>query len=408
MNTHHNWDNYSHQTLYDRIHGKGGFFLPDGSGVSGAAGAQEGWAELATLMAQARERTEAALSKAGAVWEGDAGDAMQSGITPLARWADDAHTASLASQRSTDFHVDAYSAAKNQMPEPVKVSSTANGDYGGIPAGFTHLLGGQTDQDKEEASAQEAKAEAVRTMDRYELVSGASRMALGQFVPPSSVAVSVPPPQPKGGDVIPVGVTEWPGTGRVDGGTQPGPGHTPGDTRGPGPGGTPGPGGEGPTPGQTVTPHGTTTPSVFTPTPEAPTQVNPVTTGLGSDQYRPTSMGPPGVSTFGGPGMTGGRGPTGRGFGGGTPEGRGPGPGAGGARGAVLGEARETIAGRSGAAGARGAAGTGTGMAPAGGRSEGDEDKEHRSAEYLRGSHDDFWDDTPPVAPAVIGDDEDE
>src|SRR5262245_49322885 len=139
MNSHHNWDSYEHQALYDRIHGKGGFFLPDGAGVSGASGAQEGWGELATLMAQARERTEAALAKAGAVWEGDAGEAMQSGVTPLARWADDAHTASVASQHSTDFHVDAYAAAKNQMPEPVRVTSTANGDFGGIPAAFTHL-----------------------------------------------------------------------------------------------------------------------------------------------------------------------------------------------------------------------------------------------------------------------------
>jgi hypothetical protein len=47
-------------------------------------------------------------------------------------------------------------------------------------------------------------------------------------------------------------------------------------------------------------------------------------------------------------------------------------------------------------------------MAPVGGRGEGDEDKEHKAAEYLRASHDDFWDDTPPVAPAVIGDEDDE
>jgi hypothetical protein len=48
------------------------------------------------------------------------------------------------------------------------------------------------------------------------------------------------------------------------------------------------------------------------------------------------------------------------------------------------------------------------GMAPAGGRSDGDEDKEHTAAEYLRDFHDGFWDDSPPVAPAVIGEDEDD
>jgi hypothetical protein len=48
------------------------------------------------------------------------------------------------------------------------------------------------------------------------------------------------------------------------------------------------------------------------------------------------------------------------------------------------------------------------GMGPAGGRSESDEDKEHQTAEYLRDFHDSFWDDSPPVAPAVIGDEEDD
>lgn len=408
MNSHHNWDHYDHQTLYDRIHGNGGFFLPDGAGVSGASGAQEGWGELATLMGRARDRTEAALNKAGAVWEGGASDAMRSGVSPLAQWAEDAQAASVASQSSIDLHVSAYSTAKNQMPEPVRVASTANGDYGGVPALFTHMLGGQTDQDKQEAAAQEAKAEAVRTMARYDTESATSRVTLGQFVPPSSFTVDVPPAQPKRGDVIPVGVTEWPGTGQVDDGGQP-TGHTPG------PGGTPGdPRGTGstppPEPGQTTTRYGSTTPSVFTPTPTSvsPTTANPVPTGLGSDPYRSTPPVPLGTGTLGGPGGTGT--PGGRGFGGGaTPGGRGAGPGAGGVRGSAPGAgalANESVAGRPGTVGARGAAGTG--MAPVGGRSNGDEDKEHKPAEYLRGSHDDFWDDTPPVAPSVIGDEDDE
>src|SRR5690349_16084110 len=128
MSGRYNWDARSHRRLYDDIHGNGGFFGADGAGVSGAQGSQEGWAELAALMARARERTEAALSNAGAIWEGGAADAMRSGITPLAQWAADAHIASIASQQSTDRHVDAYSSAKHWMPEPVPVTSTANSD----------------------------------------------------------------------------------------------------------------------------------------------------------------------------------------------------------------------------------------------------------------------------------------
>jgi hypothetical protein len=65
----------------------------------------------------------------------------------------------------------------------------------------------------------------------------------------------------------------------------------------------------------------------------------------------------------------------------------------------------EPAAGRTApGAGVRGAGSMG--MAPVGGRSNGDEDKEHRSAEYLRSTNDSFWDTTDPVAPPVIGEDD--
>lgn len=417
MSGRYNWDSASHQRLYDDIHGLGYLFHSNGAGVSGAHGAQEGWAELASVMARARERTEAALANAGAVWEGGAADAMRSGVTPLAQWAADANTASTASQQSTDSHVYAYSSAKNRMPEPVRVTSTANTDGLGIPAMYTHLLGGQTDQDKQEAAAQEAKAEAVRIMSGYEIDSTSAQARVGQFVPPPSVTVNVPPPQPKTSDGISVGVREWPGTGRIDNSSGPTHHDTAQDTveSGHAPGATPPPGGSTPLPGDNPSSPGTTTPSVAAPVPPS---VNPVVPG-GLDQYRPgTTMVPPGVSAIGNLGELasgGGRGQGGRGFGAGFGEGgtagRGAGgPGAGGGARGLAAPVNEPVAGRAGGvgvAGARGAGGMGGGMAPAGGRSDGDEDKEHTAAEYLRDFHDDFWDDSPPVAPAVIGEDED-
>jgi hypothetical protein len=398
--------------LYDEIHGNAGFFGTDGAGVSGAHGAQDGWAGLASLMARAYWRTEAALAKAGAEWEGGAADAMRSGVTPLSQWAVDAHDASTASAESTETHVLSYSAAKHNMPEPVKVTSTANSDGLGIPAMYTHLLGGQTDQDKQEAAAQEAKAEAVRIMGGYEAESGFARASVGQFVPPASVTVAVAPPQPKGGDGIPVGGGEPPQTGRERSDGTAFPRDTSGGTGGPG--GTPPPSvGSSAPPGTNTSsaPAATTTPSFIT----TPPSTNPVTTGLVPDPPRGTSgaVPPGGFSTVGGPGERGAGGSTGRGPVGGGGAGRGPGAG-GGLRGGLPGTAggpvNEPVAGRAagsvGASGARGAAGMG-GMGPAGGRSDGDEDKEHKTAEYLRDYHDGFWDDTPPVAPAVIGEDED-
>jgi hypothetical protein len=54
-----------------------------------------------------------------------------------------------------------------------------------------------------------------------------------------------------------------------------------------------------------------------------------------------------------------------------------------------------------------GAAGAG-GFLPPGGAGDGDEDKEHINKFGPVDWHDEFWDDTEPVAPAVIGLDEDE
>jgi hypothetical protein len=292
------------------------------------------------------------------------------------------------------------------MPEPVPVTSTANSDFGGIPARFTHLLGGQTDQDKQEAAAQEAKAEAVRVMSGYEGESGIAQATVGRFVPPPSVTVDVPAPQPKGGDVIPVGVREWPGSGQPDDSTR-----SAGDARGPG--ATPPPGESStPLPGSNSSPSGTVPSAVTPPSPSIPPSINPPTTGLVPDQQRPPGLLPfPAGGTGGAPSERG-AGGTGRGpVGGGGDTRQGPGGtgrGPGGARGAVPvgGLAGESVAGRSGAAGARGAGGMG--MAPAGSRTDGEEDKEHFAAEYLRGTHDDFWDDSPPVAPAVIGDEDDD
>jgi hypothetical protein len=79
--------------------------------------------------------------------------------------------------------------------------------------------------------------------------------------------------------------------------------------------------------------------------------------------------------------------------------------GRGGLTGSASIEAERALASRGAAAGARGAAGN-PGMAPLGAGTPREEDEEHFSPEYLRDYHDQFWDDTPPVSPAVIGDEE--
>jgi hypothetical protein len=411
------WAGFAHQQLYDEIHGKAAFSVgdgagvsmlrrADGAGVSGATEAQDGWAHLAELMNSARARTEDALERAGAVWEGDAADSMHSGVSPLAAWAAQASTASTASQSSVDDHVAAYIRARDDMPKPEKVTSTANSDWLGMPRRIVHLFGGQTDQDVQEAEAQEAKWEAVRIMSRFESESGMARSGVGGFVPPPSVAVTVPPPQPKAGE-IPTSTTELADPGHPADNRTRSASDTGAGTRAPA--GAPAPAG-------IAGPPSGTTPSATQPAPvnigTLPSTTN--TPPAGPDLRRPgpglplPASGNLAGEAPGGRGVTGsiGRGPAG-GPGsarpGGGPEAR-PGAGRGPLPGTGAGGA--PVSGRSagpGSAGTRGNGGMGAG--PIGGQARGDDDTEHSSPEYLRSTHDDFWRGNNPVAPPVIGDD---
>ncbi|MCP2165357.1 PPE domain-containing protein [Goodfellowiella coeruleoviolacea] len=201
----YNWDAWSHAQLHGMINGRTVSESTDGEGttrslsrpnlnakgVQGSVATSDAWRRFTELMASAEERTKAAIARAGASWEGAAADAMASGMNPLAQWAADAATAGSATQSGHSALVDYYASAKNSVPEPVAVDSTANSDFFGIPAGFTHLLGGQTDQDVQERAAQQAKAEAVRVLNDYQANSASAASGLGQFVAPPTVVAEV-------------------------------------------------------------------------------------------------------------------------------------------------------------------------------------------------------------------------
>jgi hypothetical protein len=396
-----NWDAYSHRALYNMIHGR----LPDGwekftaaleglepgAGVTGAEAALQCWGELAALMDQARAATELALRDAGAHWEGEAAEAMQAGVTPLVQWAADANTAGAATQSSVDGHVASFSGAQHRMPEPVPVTT-------GMPNTFPEIFAGQTDQDRQEAAAQEAKAEAVRVMTGYEGESTAAATSLGTFVPPPSVTIQVPPANPVGGEIGGAFVGPTGGSGGDSGGdsgggrgTRAGTPESAGSDAGSAPDATDD--AQITTPGQVV-PIGGATPTPGSPpdqvTQRSTTPTNPVL---------PVGPGPIGARSTAG----GGSWPPG-GAGGVANPGPGPvpNPGRGGA-------------GVPGSAGVRGGAGptvargfAGTSMVPLGavGPTKGDPDRDHKPPAYLRDTHDDFWDDTPPVSPPVIGEEE--
>jgi hypothetical protein len=398
----YNFDAKSHQELYDKIHAN--------DGASFAQAVEDAWDGFRAVMGNAKAEIEAAYRDAGVHWVGAAGEAFTGAMAPLAQFAEDARAAGVETHHSVQAQQSFYHGAKNGMPPPMKVSSTANDDFFGIPAGMTHLLGGQTDQDIEEQKANEAKREAVRVMRTYRDGAASSVTSIGTFVPPPQVTAQVaetPIQQPSNSQTQ--HSQQWSSqqrtTSTIEQSTlsqQQQPSVTPppvlqgnDDTTGTSNYQPPVDTVQRPTP-QPVPPPGLQP----TPNPQPPI----------AGPLPPTMRPPQGSTPVGGTSSRGGSSgvgtpKVGSGLAGQQPGqlGRGPAAGVG-----AFGEAGQAGRGGQGGTGARGAAGTpGVGMAGAPQRGQGEEDEEHKSAPYLE-ELDDVWGEgtIPTVAPPVIGDDQ--
>lgn len=382
-----NWDAVSHQQLWDWF---------SRARTESMSGAVQVWMNnVGSHFQAAADMVNEALRTAGVHWEGAAADSMRESTTPLASHALAAKDAATTVGETTLNQIFAATQMAYSIPEPKPAPQQQNLlSMVGSPAMVQHLV----DVQEQERAASEAEARArdlARTYDAGadEAVSGLPRF---EKAPQATVTRAEPGPTIEVSDPRPGG----PGPGG-------GPGSGPGYTAGPGytgPGYNSGPGyGTGVDPGGTsVSPQGG--PGATSGQSWAPqTNVPAPTAGLpGTDAPRPTGTGPtPGLVGFGSPG----------GSTGGAPGRPGQLPGGGAAPGERVGAGGralpgETVAARGSGTAARGA---GMGMAPMGAaRGKGEEDAERNSPEYLRAYNDEFWDDTPPVAPAVIGEDEDE
>ncbi|HWO67437.1 MAG TPA: hypothetical protein VNO31_46130 [Umezawaea sp.] len=411
----YNFDAQSHQQLYDKIHRE------TGAGVADAT--NNAWLSFRAVMGNARSNVESAVRDAKATWTGSANESFSGGMAPLVQWAENARAAGVDSHNAFLAQRSHYSGTKERMPEPVQVTSTANDDFFGIPAGFTHLVGGQTDQDVEEQRANEAKREAVRMMTGYQGDAGEAVSNIGTFTPPPTVTLDVPAPTvEQSPEQRQYGQEFNARSNTADiGGTS-----TPSST---------------PSASDTVTPpptfrqgdQGTTHLSdavgppmtrpeplpVTTPTPPGSTHLPPATGfPLTGPLGNPTGRGGPGGGPMSRPPVSGSRtgsgAPRGFGPGGGSPRTGGPSlpgqsgqqPGGQFGRGTSSGVGDAHVAGRPGAvgAGARGGA-AGVGMGGASQRGQGEDDIEHKSAEYLQELGDVWGENDVLVAPPVIGDD---
>jgi hypothetical protein len=412
--TDHRFQGYDHPELYKMIN--------SGPGVAASIPVEQGWKKIAETLAQIDEDLHTSLAKMGADWESDASDAATSALSPLAQWAGFANQGATTMESSARLQGEFIADARKKMPEPKPVTTEAPGvgDYvlGGLTGGIgmAHVIGQQIDHERQEAAQDNAAAQAVKVMEDYQSDSRWNSSTLGEFPTPPQVVIDTPPPGDTGTGSSRVGYSS---TGTYS------PSGTTGTTTTPA--WTPPPS----TPQQVtppVSPPGNDTHVSWTQPPSTPPTHTPPTNlppQLPTTDPRPTPpVGPGPVFTrpttgVPGGGRPGGGGPGGlRGgqLGGGKPFGPmsgslgsgaqsgmkaggmmpGMGSGPDGMRGGAMGAA-------GGAAGKGGAAGAGMGAGGAHGqKGEGEEDIEHKAADYLVETDDVFGDDRL-VAPPVIG-----
>lgn len=364
--------------------------------------ARDAWEDVAKRYDGVRETVRQALRDGQVAFEGDAGDAMQQRVEPLAAHADTAQQAALSTadtigQQGTDFRD-----ARNKVEPPVTVPDKPF---------LNDLAPWETDYDEAKADARDADEHNIRVLSDYGDATLGNVSSLPQFEQPPSVTPQL--------DVPASTATQVPGSGSALAGGGGAAGGSTGALGVPGGGGSatavpPGGGsaiGAAPPPGggsgggaATVQPVQPGRPGTGAPGsaglgrgagPVVPAPVPFGAGGLGGDSGRERWRRTQGPGLFGN--FNAGRSAAGAGGGaaaGKTPD---PGKGAPGSRGPATGPSAGTAA--SPASGARGAPGAGMAAAPGAARKE--EDTEHET-KYIEKT-DEHWGDGRAVAPPVIG-----
>jgi len=401
-----NWNNVPHESILSQING--------GAGVGPVSDAAVSYQRIANMLRDADHDLRDALGTTGAAWEGQAAADMQTASTPLATWADEADQMAVKTSSSTEMFGDQFSSTRSGMPAAVDVPSGSWVDGSGL----SNLPGVTTDRERAEAAADAAQQEAARRMEAYDNASH-DTVRTQYFSQPPAVVLEIPPPSSTGGQQVG-------GTSTTSGGATDARAYAPtgssssptavSQTLPPTGGGT-----------QNVIPSATTPPASVGPNPVLPPNAGPVLPGGGY----PPGTGPGGTlppPITGVPGVPGGTGSDGRpgtgarpglpgrgfgpgGFGPGGPGGfgAGAGPGSGGLGADAHGQrgmgpgALVDPDGRPGLAGRPGGPGAGAGYGPMGAGRRGEDDTEHKRADYLVETED-VWGDGTRVAPPVIGD----
>ena len=175
----HRWQGYSHKELYERIH--------SGPGASASFASMERWQGVSAALSEINDDLHKGIQLSGAKWEGKAAEMAQSGLNPVAAWADSARTGSDVMRYSAELQAGYISKARADMPAPVAVTAE---QPGALVTGLTHLFGGQTDHEKQEAAQDAAERRAREVMSTYASSTTANTSTLGQFSQPPQLQIS--------------------------------------------------------------------------------------------------------------------------------------------------------------------------------------------------------------------------
>ncbi|GAA3633649.1 hypothetical protein GCM10022267_20480 [Lentzea roselyniae] len=175
----HRWQGYSHKELYERIHA--------GPGPSASFASMERWAGVSAALSEINDDLHNGITLSGAKWKGKASEIAQAGLNPIATWADGARTGADVMRYSAELQAGHISKARADMPKPVQVTAE---QPGALITGLTHLFGGQTDHEKQEAAQDAAERRAREVMSTYASSTVSNTSTLGQFSQPPQLQIS--------------------------------------------------------------------------------------------------------------------------------------------------------------------------------------------------------------------------
>jgi hypothetical protein len=177
----HRWQGYSHHELFQQIH--------QGPGADASTDSIRRWTELARALGEIDTGMAAALTSAMADWQGEAAENAREGLRPLHEWAQQAQQAAEVMRQCAEHQADFVSRARADMPPPVTVTAEDPGEAVSL---LTHLFGGQTDYETEEARHHAAEQRAFDVMRSYESSTTANTTSLASFNSPPRVVVDAP------------------------------------------------------------------------------------------------------------------------------------------------------------------------------------------------------------------------